>query len=147
MVCSTVETEDQLHAGIIENLKALSDIGSDVRRIMTLTLAVRESDVTDTEIELCKEVLFLMQQLGVAEELLMTTERGDQEEHLHMHAMLHGPFKPRKMQSQIMKDVFVKRQCFERSFHCCVRIHKKSETVTWKSMAGCIFQPKSTLFN
>jgi hypothetical protein len=133
-----VETEDQLHAGIIDHLKNLADIGSDVRRIMSLTVSVREGDVSDTEVEMCKEVLILMQQLGIAEDIIMTTERGDQEEHLHMQAMLHGPFKMRKGQSQAMKDILIKRQCFERSFAVCVKIHKLSESVTWKSMAGCV---------
>jgi hypothetical protein len=132
-----VETEDQLHAGIVEQLKTLADIGSDVRRILSLTIAVREGDVSDTEIELCKEVLALMSQLGVADDIIMTTERGEGQDHLHMQAMLHGPFKMRKGQSAAMKDILVKSQCFDRSFHVMVKIHKLTADVTWKSMAGC----------
>jgi hypothetical protein len=132
-----VITEDQLEAGILEDLKSLADIGSDVRRIMSLTLSVREADVSDTEVERCKEVLQLMRQLSVAEDIIMTTERGEHEEHLHMQAMLHGPFKLRKEMSKAMKEVFVKKQCFERAFTCCVRVHKPSESISWKSMAGC----------
>jgi hypothetical protein len=137
--CRTVETEDQLHAGIIEQLKNLADIGSDVRRILSLTISVREADVSDTEIELCKQVLTLMSQLGVAEDVIMTTERGDAEDHLHMQAMLHGPFKMRKGQSAAMKDILVKSKCFDRSFAVMVKIHKLTADVTWKSMAGCGF--------
>jgi hypothetical protein len=138
----TVETEDEVHAAIVDDLRALSDIGSDIRRILSLTLSVRGGDVTDVEIENCNEVLHLMQQLGVAEDIILTTERGEQEDHLHMQAMLHGPFRARKLQSKLMKSVFEKRQCFDRGFNCTVKIHKPNENVSWKSMTGCDYQIK-----
>ena len=137
----TVETEDEMHAAIIDNLKALSDIGSDVRRIMSLTLSVREGDVSDAEVEACKDVLILMHQLGVAEDIIMTLERGDAEDHVHMQGMLHGPFKARKGQSNLMKEIFEKRKCFERGVHCCVKVHKPRESMQWKSMAGYVAGP------
>jgi hypothetical protein len=105
----------------------LSDTGGDIRRILSLTLSVRGGDVGDVDAENCKDVLHLMQQLGVAEDIIMTTERGEQEDHLHMQATLHGPFRARELQSKVMKGVFEKRQCFDRGFNCTAEIRKPNE--------------------
>jgi hypothetical protein len=110
---------------------------SGVERYCSLTLSVRNDDISDDEIERATAFLTKLKTLGISEHIICVAERGDQENRLHLQTMISGEWCTRKCNTAEMKKVINMEKIFNRSYNCAVVIHKLDENRSMESVCGC----------
>lgn len=140
MHCRGIVTQSKREEQAQKLMKELIVPGN-VKSVLSLTIAVKQSDVTPEEAGNVKKVLQEMSDDDIIVDGVCSLERGDKENHLHCQCMLHGPFRLRKFEHQTkLKEIFDLKQCFERSYTCFVEHHKLDENRSWMSLSGCAFE-------
>jgi hypothetical protein len=130
-------TEVQRQGDIASALRGMLSRTGGIERYCSLTLSVRNDDMTDEEIQRATTFLEKFKSLGISEHIISVAERGDQENHLHLQSMISGEWCTRKCNTAEMKKVVNMEKIFSRSYNCAVVVHKLDENRSMESICGC----------
>jgi hypothetical protein len=136
VACRKIVTQLQRQSDAITGVRRMMSTTAGVIQYLSLTLAVRQDDISHDEVERATAFFEKLSDCGLCANIMSVTERGDKEDRLHLQSMLSGEWSAHKATQPAMKKVIDGAKIFKRAYHCATVLHKVDENRSMESLCG-----------